>query len=211
MTMGMVAVEKSMSLDGYITGPDPGPASPLGEGGERIFAWMMAPQPEEPASDGTRPLSEEYHEEIGGRMDTTGAVIMGKRMFEIIDNPKGWVAPDGTAFPWPVFVMTHEVREPETKGITRFTYVNGGVEDALAQARAVAGDRNIGIAGANVCQQFIAAGKIDQISIHLVPVFLGGGVRLFDHLGVGTKDFECTSVQQGNGVTHMIYRPASVK
>jgi dihydrofolate reductase len=206
--MGYVGVEKSMSLDGYITGPNPGPASPMGEGGDRIFAWMMAEQPEIPAADGKREHSAEYDEQIGSGIDATGAVIMGKRMFEIIDNPNGWVAPNGVAFPWPVFVMTHEVREPETKGVTRFTYVNGGVDEALALAKSVAGDKNIGIAGGNVCQQFIQAGKVDQITIHLVPVCLGGGVRLFDHIGGGPVELECTDVQQGNGVTHLTFTAA---
>jgi dihydrofolate reductase len=205
--MGYVGVEKSMSLDGYITGPNPRPAKGLGEGGEAIFAWMMAPQPETPAPDGTRPLSEAWDEQVGNRLDSTGAVIMGKRMFEIIDNPNGWVAPDGTAFPWPVFVLTHEERAPETKGITRFTYVNDGPESALELARAVAGDKNIGIAGGNTCQQFIAAGLVDEIKVNVVPVFLGGGVRLFDNIGPADP-FEVVDVQAGNGVTHLTYRLA---
>ncbi len=203
--MGYVGVEKSMSLDGYITGPNPGPDNGLGDGGEAIFAWMMTPQPKSPVAEGTRELSEEYEEQIGGRVDATGAVIIGKRLWEIIYGPNGWVAPDGTAFPWFVFVLTHEVREPETCGITRFTYVNDGPEAALEQARAVAGDKNIGIAGANTCQQFIAAGLVNEIRIHLVPVFLGGGVRLFDQIGGGMA-LEVASVQPGNGVTHLTYR-----
>src|SRR5680860_645811 len=204
--VGKIAIEKSMSLDGYITGPNPGPENPLGDGGEAVFGWMMAPQPEEPAADGARELSEEYQEEIGSHLDATGAVIMGKRMWEIIDSPNGWVAPDGTPFPWPVFVLTHEAREPETKGMTRFTYVTDGPERALAQAQAVAGDKHIGIAGGNVCQQFIAAGLVDEIVVHQVPVFLGGGVRLFDQVAGGTT-LEVAGVKAGNGVTHLTYRP----
>lgn len=204
--MGKVGIDKSMSLDGYITGPNPGPDQGLGEGGERIFAWMMADQgSDNPSSDGGA-LSEAWEETYTDAFDATGAVIMGKRMFEIIDSPNGWVAPDGTAFPWPVFVLTHEAREPETKGKTRFTFVNDGPESALAQARAVAGDKTIGVAGANVAQQFIAAGLVDEISIHLVPVFLGGGVRLFDHLGAEPVQLECVNVRPGNGVTHLTYR-----
>jgi dihydrofolate reductase len=204
--MGTVGVDKSMSLDGFITGPNPGPDQPLGEGGDRIFAWMMAdPVQDKPTREGGA-LSDEWDEQFIDVFATTGAVIMGKRMFEIIDGPDGWVAPDGTAFPWPVFVLTHEVREPVTKGKSAFTFVNDGPERALAQARAVAGDKNIGVAGGNVVQQFIAAGFVDEITIHLVPVFMGGGVRLFDGLGVGPKQLEITNVQQGNGVTHLTYR-----
>jgi dihydrofolate reductase len=203
--VGKIAIEKSMSLDGFITGPNPTPENPLGDGGGDIFGWMMAPQPEEPKADGTRDLSEEYEQEIGGHLDATGAVIMGKRMWENIYGPNGWVAPDGTAFPWPVFVLTHEEREPETCGITRFTYVNDGAESALEQAKAVAGEKNIGIAGGNVCQQFIAKGLVDEVVVHLVPVFLGDGVRLFDHIGGGLQ-FEIAGAKPGNGVVHLSFR-----
>lgn len=207
--MGKVGIDKSMSLDGFITGPNPKREQPLGEGGERIFGWMMMPQPEqEPMAPGTQ-VSEEYEEVIGDGLDATGAVIMGKRMFELIDSPDGWVRPDGHQFDWPVFVLTHEVREPVTKGKTTFTFVNNGPERALAQARAVTGDRHIGVQGGNVAQQFIHAGLVDEISIHLVPVFLGGGVRLFDRLGASAGQLECTSVHEGNGVTHLTYRLAS--
>jgi dihydrofolate reductase len=203
--VGIVGVDKSMSLDGYITGPNPGPDNPLGDGGDRIFAWMMAEPADTTKREGA-PLSDEWDEQFSDAFATTGAVIMGKRMFEIIDGPDGWVAPDGTPFPWPVFVLTHERRQPVTKGKTAFTFVNDGPASALAQARAVAGEKNIGVAGGNVVQQFLAAGLVDEITIHLVPVFLGGGVRLFDGLGEGPKQLECTNVRPGNGVTHLTYR-----
>lgn len=201
--MGKIAIDKSMSLDGYITGPNPGPDNGLGDGGDRIFAWMMA-DPDAGMTEGM--LSEGWDEMFSDQFASTGAVIMGKRMFEIIDSPNGWVAPNGTAFPWPVFVLTHEQREPETKGITRFTFVNDGPESALAQARAVAGDKNIGVAGANVCQQFIRAGLVDEIMIHLVPVFIGDGTRLFDHLAVSPRELEFTGGRQFAGVTHLQFR-----
>jgi dihydrofolate reductase len=204
--MGKVVIDKSMSLDGYITGPNPTREQALGEGGEVIFAWMMAPQPEQqPDLDGsTRQLSEEYDEVLGEATESSGAVIMGKRMFEMIDSPEGWVRPDGYQFDWQVFVLTHEAREPFVAGKTPFTFVNDGPESALRQARDAVGDKDIGIAGGNVCQQFIEAGLVDEISIHLVPVFLGGGVRLLDHLS--PKQFEVSSVRTGNGVTHLTYR-----
>lgn len=202
--MGKVTIDKSMSLDGYITGPNPTKDQALGEGGEAIFAWMMAQEPSPDPSEGRRELSEEYEDVIGETMEQAGAVVMGKRMFEMIDSPEGWVRPDGYRFDWPVFVLTHEVRTPVTKGKTPFTFVNDGPESALRQARAAAGDKNIGVAGGNVCQQFIEAGLVDEITIHLVPVFLGGGVRLFDHLS--QTEFECTNVRRGHGVTHLTYR-----
>lgn len=207
--MGKIALDKSVSLDGYITGPNPGPDSPLGDGGDRIFAWMMAHSDETDGSYRTGMLSEAWDEMYSDPFITTGAVIMGKRMFEMIDSPNGWVAPDGTAFTWPCFVLTHEAREPVTKGQTPFTFVNDGIESALSQARAIAGDKNIGLAGANVAQQFIQAGLLDEIHLHLVPVFLGGGVRLFDHLGVSARALEFTAGKQVAGVTHLSFRFAS--
>src|SRR5690348_15946527 len=132
--MGKVAIDKSMSLDGYITGPNPSPQNPLGDGGGALFGWMMAPQPAESTPEAGRALSEEYHEQLAD-MASVGAVIMGKRSFENIDSPDGWVAPDGTAFAVPVVVMTHEVREPVTKGETAFTFANGGPAEALAKAK----------------------------------------------------------------------------
>jgi len=204
--MGMVGIEMSMSLDGYITGPNPTPANPLGDGGDAIFAWMMAPQPATPDAGKTRDLSDAYHDEIGNRIDATGAVIMGKRMWEMIYGPNGWVAPDGTAFPWKVFVMTHEVRAPETKGITEFTYVNDGPLSALERAQAAAAGKMVAISGGNVCQQFLAAGLVDVITVHVVPVFLGGGVRLFDNLGPDAGTFDVASTHAGNGVTHLTFK-----
>ena len=203
--MGQIAIDKSISLDGFITGPDPGKDQPLGVGGEAIFGWMMAEQPENPPEDGTRPQSEAWEEEIAGHLPTTGAVIMGKRMWEMIESPNGWVAPDGTPFPWPVFVLTHEVRQPETLGLTRVTYINEGPERALELAREIAGNKDIGIAGANVCQQFLSLRLVDTIVLHQVPVFLGGGVRLFDNLGQDGNDYVCVSARRGNGVTHLTY------
>lgn len=204
--MGLVALDKSISLDGYIAGPNAGPENPLGDGGTRIFAWMMT-DPATAGDSGTGSmLSEAWEDMFRDTFTTTGAVIMGKRMFENIDSPNGWVAPDGTAFTWPCFVLTHEAREPVTKGQTPFTFVNDGIESALSQAQAVAGDQDIGLAGASVAQQFIQAGLLDEIHLHLVPVFLGGGMRLFDHLGVSPRALEFTAGKQLAGVTHLTFR-----
>ena len=194
--MGKVGLDKSVSLDGFITGPNPRPGQPLGEGGDRIFAWMK-PYEETSFRD---------NEVLSDALESTGAVIMGKRSFEIIDGPEGWVAPDGSAFEWPVFVLTHEAREPVIKGKTPFTFVNDGIESALTLAKAAAGNKNIGVMGANVAQQFIKDGLLDEIQIHLVPVFLGGGVRLFDHLGIEPTELECTKVIEAPGVTHLRFR-----
>ena len=114
--MGIVGLDKSMSLDGYITGPNPGPDQRLGDGGERIFAWMMAGGSADLANS---ELSDAWDEIYSDPFETTGAVIMGKRMFEIIDGPDGWVAPNGVAFTWPVFVLIHEVPRAGHQGQDR--------------------------------------------------------------------------------------------
>jgi dihydrofolate reductase len=119
--------------------------------------------------------------------------------------PDGWVAPDGTAFDWPVFVLTHEVGEPVTKGKTPFTFVSDGVESAFAKAREVARDKNIGLHGATVAQQFLKAGLVDEIHLHVVPVLLGG-TRLFDQLGIDHIELEQTRMLETPSVTHLSYR-----
>jgi dihydrofolate reductase len=191
--MGKVGLGKSMSLDGYITGPNAGPDNPLGDGGDRLFAWMAA--------------GNAMQDVLGEAMASTGAVIMGKRTFEIVDGPDGWVAPDGTPFAVPVFVLTHEVRQPVTKGKTPFTFVSDGIERALEQARAAAGDdQDVGLMGANTTQQFIKAGLVDEMLISLVPVFLGGGARLFDQLDAAPFAFESVGVIETPGACHLRLR-----
>lgn len=200
--MGKVALDKSISLDGFITGPNPRPEAGLGDGGERIFEWMMA------ASDdgASRELSDAWDQLFGDRFNETGAVIMGRNMFDIIDSPNGWVAPDGTAFTWPCFVLTHRPLRDEIKGQTPFTFVNDGIERALAQARAAAGDKDIGLAGANVFQQFLRAGYVDEIHLHVVPVLLGAGTPLFDQLGTEHIELEQIRHLETPGATHLSYR-----
>jgi dihydrofolate reductase len=140
---------------------------------------------------------------FGERFVATGAVIMGRNMFDIIDSPNGWVAPDGTAFTWPCFVLTHHPLEDGVKGQTPFTFVSDGIESALAQARAAAGDKDIGIAGANVLQQYLRAGLVDEIHLHVVPVLLGAGTPLFDRLGDGHIELEQIRHLETPGATHL--------
>jgi hypothetical protein len=137
------------------------------------------------STDDTGMLSEAYDDVIGGSLDETGAVIMGKRMFEMIDNPDGWVAPNGYQFTWPVFVLTHEAREP----VTRRGRPRSSSSAIGSRARLPSNSSR------PVCW-----------TIHLVPVFLGGGVRLFDHLGVSPRELEFTGGKQVAGVTHLRFR-----
>ena len=201
--MGKVTVDISMSLDGFIAGPNDSVENPLGDGGERIHEWVY-----DLAS------WRERHGIAGGRTDTdaevldeafenTGAVVIGKRMFDVAN---GWG--DNPPFHMPAFVITHDAREKLVKeGRTTFTFVTDGIESALDQARAAAGDKDVSVAGgANIIQQYLSAGLLDEIQIHLVPVLLGEGIRLFDQLGAEQIELERTRVIESPGVTHLRFR-----
>jgi dihydrofolate reductase len=185
MNMGIVALDKTISLDGFIAGPN--------DDVTRLFAWY----------GDTIATATEIQ---GDPLTTTGAVVMGRRSFNLIDSPNGWVAPDGTAFPWPVFVLTHEPQATVTKGITTFTFVTDGIESAVRQAKAIAGDKNIGLHGSHAAQQGLKAGLLDEIHLHLVPVLLCEGIRLFDHLGTQPIELERIRVVEAKGVTHLSFR-----
>jgi dihydrofolate reductase len=188
--MTKVKFDISMSLDGFIAGPNRTLEQPLGEGGEQLHEWAVG-----------LASFRERHGEAGGETGpdddvmresfaTTGAVVMGRRMFsggggpwEDDPNADGWWG-DDPPFRVPVFVLTHHPRETVTKqGGTTFTFVTDGIEAAFDQARAAAGDGDVSVAGgASVVQQYLAAGVIDEFQIHVAPVLLGDGVRLFDRL-----------------------------
>jgi dihydrofolate reductase len=135
-------------------------------------------------------------------LNSTGAIVVGRRMF---DNAQGWG--ENPPFHKPVFVLTHEARDPEAKeGGTTFTFVNG-IESALDQARAAAGEKDVGVGGgANTIQQFLQAGLLDELQIHVAPLLLGGGVRLFDQLGAEQIELEPTRVIESPEVTHLSFR-----
>ncbi len=129
---------------------------------------------------------------------------MGRRMFD--EGEVGW--PDPPPFRAPVFVLTHHERKPWVRqGGTTFTFVTDGIESAIKQARAAAGDKDVRIAGgANTIQQFIKAGLLDELQIHLAPILLGDGVRLFDHPGTEQIELERTRVIDSPRVTHLTFR-----
>lgn len=200
--MARLTFHVSMSLDGYITGPNPRPDEPLGDGGERLHEWMSglgdyraSHRPASSTPDAE--VIDEYTEAIG-------ALIMGKRMFDV--GEVHW----GDDPPWgmPVFVVTHHARGVVAKqGGTTYTFVTDGIEAALHQAQAAAGDKDVGVAGgANLIQQYLNAGVLDDLEIHVVPVLLGGGVRLFDHLGSEPVELEATRVIESSAVTHLRLR-----
>ena len=201
--MGKVAVGLTMSLDGFIAGPNDGPERPLGEGGERLFEWYSGGDTEyEMPGTGMvfriSPQSVELLREVNERM---GAFVTGRRTFDIA-NGWGGSPPLGV----PSFVVTHTVPQEWVYEGSPFTFVTDGVESAIQQARAVAGGKTVAVGAASLAQQCLKLGLLDEIQIHLVPVLLGEGVRLFDHLGGEPIELESTRVIETAGVTHLTFR-----
>ena len=199
--MGRVVFDISMSLDGYVAGPDDGPELGLGVGGERLHEWVVELASwREPhgLEGGETNASSQVAEDMGA----SGAVIVGKRMF---DNAHGWG--DEPPFHKPVFVLTHTAQEPLTKSDTTFTFVTDGIESAMNQAKAAAGDEDVLIGGgASTAQQALKAGLVDEVRLTFAPILLGGGVALFEGLGPDDVELEVTRVIEGPKATHVRYR-----
>ncbi len=215
--MGKLVVEISMSLDGFVAGPGQTLDEPLGRGGERLHEWAFATRHwrERHGRSGGEPNvdSEVIEELVGDR----GATVMGRRMFsggegpwENDPNAGGWWG-DDPPFHHPVFVLTHHEREPlAMSGGTTVTFVTGGIESALEQARRAAGEKDVAVAGgASVAQQYLKAGLLDALHLHLVPLLLVDGVRLFEnHVSEPPAELECTRmIQSPTGVSHLTYSP----
>jgi dihydrofolate reductase len=190
-----------MSLDGFVAGPDQSPEDPLGKGGERLHEWFFGADP----ASADMVVAE-------GFGDGVGAFIMGRNMFgpgrgEWDRSWNGWWG-DNPPYHTPVFVLTHHEREPvEMEGGTTFHFVTGGIEPALAQARAVAGDADVMVAGgASTVQQYLVAGLLDEIYLHIAPIVLGAGERLFED--VGDPVLEPVETTGSPAVTHVRYRVA---
>jgi dihydrofolate reductase len=200
--MGKVSMGLTMSLDGFIAGPNDGPEHPLGEGGMRLFDWFSAGDTEYglPGTEMVFMVSPESARMLREAHGTMGAFVTGRRTFDIT-NGWGGNPPLGV----PTFVVTHSVPQEWAYEGSPFAFVADGVESAVEQARAVAGDKTVAVGAASIVQQCIRAGLLDEIHIDLVPVLLGDGVRLFEHLG-GPVELERTQVVEGVGVTHMTFR-----
>ena len=201
--MGKVATGLSMSLDGFIAGPNDGPGQPLGEGGERLFEWFSAGDTEYglPGTEMVFRVSQQSAEMLREAHAGMGAFVTGRRTFDI-SNGWGGSPPLGV----PTFVVTHAVPDEWVYEGSPFTFVTDGVEGAVEKARAVAGDRDVAVAAASIAQQCIRAGLLDEVHVDLVPVLLGDGVRLFEHLGAGPIELENTRVLEGAGATHLTFR-----
>jgi dihydrofolate reductase len=188
--MQKVTFEMSMSLDGFITDPDASVGTPL-EGNDpgRLHDWKF-----DAKTDTDVAIVDEIYA-------STGAVLMGKRMFDVGFEPWG----DPPPFRMPVFIVTHESRDPlPMQGGTTYNFVADGIEAALAQARAAAGDKNVGIwGGADIMRQYLRARLLDELQIHLVPVLLGSGVRLFEDLDPDGIELRRAASIETPGATHL--------
>jgi len=204
-----LTLDISMSLDGFVAGPNITIEQPLGEGGELLHDWItrLASWRARHGQEGgeTGPANDLVERLVG----SIGAYVMGRRMFsggagvwEDDPNADGWWG-DEPPFRAPVFVLTHHEREPLVKqGGTTFTFVTDGIESALEQAKAAAGERDVQLSGgADVVQQYIRAGLVDTLQIHIAPVLLGGGTSLFGELGAAV------SLQPADA-THITLTPA---
>jgi dihydrofolate reductase len=184
--MAVVEVNISISLDGYITGPNTGEYPGLGEGGEILHAWLGD-------SDGERLLDETFA--------SSGAVLTSRTIF---DGTGGWGAEP--PFRMPVFVLTHRPHEPIERGETTFTFITDGIRSAVTQAAATAGAKKVHVmGGASLIQQALNAGLVDQVCLHVTPVILGDGTPLFAHLRGPVKLEQRTSVES-RLVRHLTYR-----
>ncbi len=194
--MSKVTCDIGMSVDGFVAGPDQSLEEPLGKGGEELHRWMFE-QPEQNA------------DAIAGILES-GAYIMGRNMFasgrgEWDLNWRGWWGEE-PPYHAPVCVLTHYPREPLTmSGGTVFNFVTDGIQSAMSQARDAAGEKGVAIAGgAATVQQFLAAGLIDELRLHIAPIVLGAGERLFER--VGNVKLEQLDVSGSDLVTHVRYR-----
>jgi dihydrofolate reductase len=189
--MAKVVFDMTMSLDGFITGPNDTVDQALGEGGARLHNWISSARTDADT-------------DVLGELFDSGAVVAGRRTYDNSQGPDGWG--DGPLGTVPVFVLSHSVPE-HVQGGAVFTFVTDGIFSALKQAQAAAGAKNVYVmGGADVAGQYLAAGLLDEVRLHVAPVLLGGGVRLFDHAGLTGVTLECTRVISTPGATHLRYR-----
>jgi dihydrofolate reductase len=201
--MGRVIFSNSVSLDGFVAGPNDSPDNPLGDGGSRLFAWYFSGDvpftiPGDVPEFKLSRASAEHLQEV---TQNVGAMVAGRRMFDIAGAWQGHPPGEG-----PCFIVTHSPPAEWVREGSPFTFVTGGVASAIRQARAAAGDKDVAVSSASIAQQCLRAGLLDEIYLDLVPVLLGGGVRLFEHLDNAPIDLEAIKVVDAPGVTHIGFR-----
>jgi dihydrofolate reductase len=211
--MTELKLDISVSLDGYVAGPDPSLDDPLGKGGMDLHEWVLGLVAWREAHGYEGGDAGADSELVAEHVASVGATIMGRRMYsggsgEWADDPNamGWWG-DEPPFGHPVFILTHHERDTvEMAGGTTFNFVTDGIQSALDQAREAAGEKDVAIGGgADVAQQYLNAGLVNQVRLHISPVILGSGRLLLDGINPALR-FEQTDAKQGRGVTHITYR-----
>ncbi|KIH99999.1 hypothetical protein LP52_03335 [Streptomonospora alba] len=202
--MSTVFASVSVSLDGFVAGPDAGPRNPLGDGGSKMHRWVFdleAWRERQGVESGERIRDNEIVKE---EFDRAGAYVMGRRMFD--EGEVAWADPP--PFRAPVFVLTHNSREPwGRKGGTTFEFVTDGPVSAVEQAREAADGKDVRVSGgAAAVRQRLEAGLLDELEVHIAPVVLGAGTRLFDGPLAGGSRLEPDRVVDSPAVTHVRYR-----
>ncbi|MBE2224993.1 MAG: dihydrofolate reductase family protein [Anaerolineae bacterium] len=202
MSTGKVIFNMTMSLDGFVAGPNDSPGNGLGDGGNQLFDWYFSGDTDVPISDGKMVLkvSAQSAELLNEAIGRQGAGIWGRRTFDIT---QGWGGhPPGT----PCFIVTHNIPQEWDYCGSPFIFVTDGIESAIQQARQAAGEKDVVICTASILQQSLQAGLLDEIHVDIAPILLGSGVRLFDHLGGEPIELERTRVVEAPGVTHLSFR-----
>jgi dihydrofolate reductase len=200
--MGKVVFNMTMSLDGFVAGPNDSPKNGLGDGGERLFKWYSNGDTDVRISDGNMVLkvSAPSAKILKDSIASSGVGVWGRRTFDIAH---AWGGHPPIA---PSFIVTHHVPQEWVKEGSPFTFVTDGVESAIRQAKKAAGDKNVVVSTPSILQQCLNAGLMDEIHVDLAPVLLGSGVRLFEHLGVRPIDLESIRVVDAADVTHLGFR-----
>lgn len=185
--MSKVCVDMSISLDGFVAGPNTSHENPLGQGGERLHHWLFAdpPDPRDVA------VAKEQREAVG-------AVVLGRRTFDVGVDIWGDVP-----YPVPSFVLTHRPHADLVMTSGTFNFVTGGIVEAIEAAKAVAGNRTVQVMGGETVQQVVAAGLVDELQLNLVPLLLGKGVRMFDRLAADHVNLVRTRIIDSDRVTHL--------
>jgi dihydrofolate reductase len=202
--MSIVQAQITVSLDGYIAGPNAGPGNPLGDRGAELHQWSFGLRTWRKNLGLEGGVENEEDVQVAAYTESNGAHIMGRNMFDEGEEPWGPNPP----FHAPVFVLTSRPREPLVReGGTTFHFVTNGLQSALEQANAAAGDKNVAIGGgARTIVEFLDAGLLDEFTLHYAPKFLGGGVRLFDALQATKTRLDPVNVLAGQLATHVTYR-----
>ncbi len=200
--MGKVTTGFSMSLDGFIAGPNDSPDNSLGDGGERLFKWYFAGNTDQdvPMGDGVMKMNREAAEMIKESARSAGVLVTARRTFDIAHAWGGRHPMDV-----PIVVLTHRIPQEWVKQGSPFTFVTDGVESAIKRARQIAGDKDVVIGAPSVVKQCLNAGLLDEIHIDLVALLLGRGIRLFDSLEIQPLDLKLTDVNASGGVLHLTF------